>query len=210
MKSYASLITDLRDLCLLINRRTTLSNAELAERFGVSERHLYRQRRMLKALGAKQKFCYKRDGYYFDNDFHFGFGASHAPTTAVEGAHCLAALPAREMGDADFPVSLYNRLRILAQMHLLILHQTKGTVSQLRGRLGVPEKQWYYNIVTLKNLGAEIEYDKVAGHYRYLNGFWIGVRVEQEGAAAATSYLPEGGAVGQRAASYGVSARDAA
>ena len=203
MKTYTEAITDLRDLCLLINRKTQLNNVGYAERFGTSERHQSRQRRVLKALGADLRLCRGRDGYSIANDVHFGFGASHVPATAVADARYLATLPEMQKGDLDFPVALFNRLRLLAQMHLIILNGTKGKVRHHSARLGITEKKWYINLLILQNLGAEFKYDLEAGGYVYLNDFWIGLRVDQGEAqrAAATFSLPGYRAVRWSAAS---------
>lgn len=185
MKSYTELVLDLRDLCLLTKRKSCLTNAMLSERFQTSERHLFRQRRLLRALGAKIKFCHALERYYFENDFSFDFGTSRKPATAERDARYLAQLPVKPKGDTDFPIALFNRLRMLAQIHLMILYSSRGTVRQLSTQVGISEKQWYNNLLILQNLGAEIKYDQQTLRYRYQNDFWIGLKVGQAAAVRA-------------------------
>lgn len=181
MKSYTELVTDLRDLCLLINRNSGLCNEKMAERFNTSTRHLYRQRRLLKALGAKIQYSHKTQRYSIENEFYFDFGTTRLPPNAVAQARYLASLPPMPKDDPDFPTALYNRLRLLAQVHLMILSGVSGSISDLHTQLGLSRKQWFINLLVLRNLGAEFSYELSTRSYRYTNDFWFGLGVERLG-----------------------------
>lgn len=58
-------------------------------------------------------------------------------------------------------------------LHYLIKNECSGTPYELALRLGFSRRQLYNVLGEIKNMGADIGYNKIKGTYYYKNGFDI-------------------------------------
>jgi biotin operon repressor len=66
-------------------------------------------------------------------------------------------------------MKLIEQLQLLDRLDQLIRRKATGTPAQLASRLEVSERTVYNLIDTLRQLGAEVSYNKCRGSYQYDN-----------------------------------------
>ena len=59
----------------------------------------------------------------------------------------------------------------MQRLNLFIRHKATGDADTLASRLDVHRSTVYHNLKLLRNLGAEISYDRERQTYYYTNGF---------------------------------------
>lgn len=81
-------LEQLKRLDALIRRKATGSPADLARKFGVSERTIYNYLAVLKNLGAEIEYCSVRNCYYYKTlNYRFRYGFfTHDSNKMSDGA----------------------------------------------------------------------------------------------------------------------------
>lgn len=71
-----------------------------------------------------------------------------------------------------------SELKSLERIHSFIKTKRNGKPKELADRLGISRSCLYRNIQKLEELGAEITYSRMAGHFYYENDFEFKITIE--------------------------------
>lgn len=75
-------------------------------------------------------------------------------------------------------MEIIHELKRIQKIHELILSGKTGTPDELARYLNISRRQLYYTLDELRNLGAEISFNRNQKTFCYINGFQLNLSLE--------------------------------